>query len=78
MLIRISILVRSLQKHKKGCQRGPFLLKENCIEIANMQAIQQQKIEELTLYTIAQEKQLAAQQKRLEELEALVGELLKQ
>jgi hypothetical protein len=51
---------------------------ENGIDVAEMQAIHMQKIEELTLYTIAQEKQLAAQQKRLEELEALVGELLKQ
>jgi hypothetical protein len=51
---------------------------ENGIDVAEMQSIQQKKIEELTLYTIAQEKQLAAQQQRLEELEALVGELLKQ
>ena len=50
---------------------------ENGIDITNMQAIQQQKIEELTLYTIDQEKRIAAQQKKLEELEALVGQLLR-
>lgn len=49
---------------------------ENGLDLANMQAIQQQKIEELTLYTIDQEKRIAAQQKKLEELEALIGELL--
>jgi len=51
---------------------------ENGRDVANMQAIQQQKIEELTLYTIDQEKRIAAQQKRLEELEALIGQLIKQ
>ncbi len=51
---------------------------ENGIDVANMQAIQQQKIEELTLYTIDQEKRIAAQQKRLEELEALIGQIIKQ
>jgi len=50
---------------------------ENGIDVANMQAIQQQKIEELTLYTIDQEKRIAAQQKKLEELEALISELIK-
>jgi hypothetical protein len=50
---------------------------ENGLDVASMQAIQQQKIEELTLYTIDQEKRIAAQQKRLEDLEALIGNLLK-
>ncbi len=34
---------------------------QNGLDVANMQAIQQQKIEELTLYTIDQEKRIAAQ-----------------
>ena len=50
---------------------------ENGLDVANMQAIQQLKIEELTLYTIDQEKRITAQKKRLEELEALIDKLIK-
>jgi hypothetical protein len=50
---------------------------ENGLDLGEMQAIQQQKIEELTLYTIDQEKRIAAQQKRLEELEALIDQITK-
>ncbi len=41
---------------------------ENGIDLANMQAIQQQKIEELTLYIIAQQKQMDAMMKAIEAL----------
>jgi hypothetical protein len=49
----------------------------NGLDLGEMQAIQQQKIEELTLYIIDQEKRIAAQQKKLEELEALIDQLIK-
>lgn len=45
---------------------------ENGIDVADMQALQQQKIEELTLYTIDQEKKIKAQEARLQKLEALL------
>jgi hypothetical protein len=42
---------------------------ENGIELAKMQAILLQKIEELTLYTIQQSKENQAQKKLIEELQ---------
>lgn len=45
------------------------------IEIGQMAKIQQEKIEELTLYAIQQQKQLDKQQKEIEELKALVLKL---
>lgn len=41
---------------------------ENGVDLGNMDAIQMVKIEELTLYTIAQQKQIDAQQKQIDEL----------
>ncbi|PKP47552.1 MAG: hypothetical protein CVT95_05545 [Bacteroidetes bacterium HGW-Bacteroidetes-12] len=50
---------------------------KNGINIAEMDAILLQKIEELTLYTIAQQKQLDEQQKLIEEQSKLVEALIK-
>ncbi len=47
-------------------------VKEEGIELGNMAKIQQEKIEELTLYIIEQNKQLEAQNKRIEKLESLL------
>ncbi len=54
------------------------------INVANMQALQQQKIEELTLYTIGQEQEIAILKAKLEEqarkqseMEAKLNSLLK-
>ncbi len=61
-------------KHLPDVPSETEILK-NGIDVGNMQAIHMQKIEELTLYTIAQEKQLAAQQeainKQQQEMEQL-------
>ncbi|MFL9844173.1 hypothetical protein [Flavobacterium rhizosphaerae] len=50
-------------------------VKENGIEVGEMAKIQQEKIEELTLYTIAQNKQLEAQQKQLDAQQKEIEEL---
>ncbi|MFK7945982.1 MAG: hypothetical protein AB8G11_00210 [Saprospiraceae bacterium] len=50
-------------------------VKENGIDVAQMDEILLRKIEELTLYTIEQEKRLATQQAQLEELQKYVAEL---
>ncbi|KGO87308.1 hypothetical protein Q765_06475 [Flavobacterium rivuli WB 3.3-2 = DSM 21788] len=47
-------------------------VEEDGIEMGNMAKIQQEKIEELTLYAIAQQKQIDQQAKELQELKALV------
>lgn len=49
---------------------------ENGINIAEMDAILLQKIEELTLYTIAQQKQLDEQKKLIEEQSKLIEQLI--
>jgi hypothetical protein len=58
-------------------------VEEEGIEVGQMAKIQQEKIEELTLYAIAQDKQLSAQEKQLKEqaekiakLEKMVGQLM--
>ena len=48
---------------------------EDGIEVGEMTKIQQEKIEELTLYAIAQDKQIDAQQKMLEEQQKQIDEL---
>lgn len=50
-------------------------VEENGIEVGQMAKIQQEKIEELTLYAIAQQKQLDKQEKEIQELKALVLKL---
>ena len=52
-------------------------VKENGILLGEMDSKLLQKIEELTLYTIEQEKQLHKQSKEIEELKTLVQKLLK-
>lgn len=51
-------------------------VKENGIELGEIAKIQQEKIEELTLYTIQQQKQLEKQQQEIEELKAMVKTLV--
>ena len=51
-------------------------VKESGIELGEMAKVQQEKIEELTLYTIQQQKQLEKQQKEIEDLKALVYKLI--
>jgi len=48
---------------------------ENGQDLGNMQTLQQQKIEELTLYTIKQNEQIKEQQKKLEEQEVRLTKL---
>ncbi|MXN92145.1 hypothetical protein GR160_13000 [Flavobacterium sp. Sd200] len=50
-------------------------IEEDGIEVGEMAKIQQEKIEELTLYAIQQQKQLEKQQKEIDELKALVLKL---
>jgi hypothetical protein len=50
-------------------------VEEEGIEVGEMAKIQQEKIEELTLYLIEQDKQLAKQQNEIEELKAMVQAL---
>ncbi len=50
-------------------------VEEEGIEVGQMAKIQQEKIEELTLYLIEQDKQLAKQQSEIEELKAMVQAL---
>jgi hypothetical protein len=45
-------------------------------DVGELQKLQQQKIEELTLYTIQQDEQLKAQDARLKELEAKLNAIL--
>jgi hypothetical protein len=47
------------------------------LNLGDISRIQQEKIEELTLYVIGQDKQLKAQQKEIAELKAMVQKLLK-
>jgi hypothetical protein len=47
-------------------------VEEEGIELGNMAKIQQEKIEELTLYIIEQNKQLESQNKRIEKLESIL------
>ncbi|PHK26111.1 hypothetical protein VF13_42305 [Nostoc linckia z16] len=51
-------------------------VKADGIELGNMARIQQEKIEELTLYAIAQDKKIDQQQKEIDELKAAVKMLL--
>jgi hypothetical protein len=51
-------------------------VKEDGIELGQMANIHQEKIEELTLYVIQQNKQLEAQQKEIDELKASVKALM--
>lgn len=62
-------------KHLQGIESANDLLK-NGLDLAEMQAKQMAKIEELTLYAIEQNKQLEKQSKELEELKAQVKVLL--
>ena len=48
---------------------------ENGLGIYKMNTLLLKKVEELTLYTIAQEKQIAAQNERMEKMEALLEKL---
>lgn len=50
-------------------------VEEDGIEVGEMAKIQQEKIEELTLYAIQQQKQLYKQQKEIDELKAMVLKL---
>lgn len=51
-------------------------VEENGIELGEITKIQQEKIEELTLYTIQQEKQIKKHEKEIEELKAIVKALI--
>lgn len=51
-------------------------VEESGIELGEITKIQQEKIEELTLYTIQQQKQLEKQQQEIEELKAMVKTLV--
>ncbi|MVO10784.1 hypothetical protein GOQ30_16555 [Flavobacterium sp. TP390] len=51
-------------------------VQENGIEVGEMNRLLLEKVEELTLYTIEQQKQLDQQTKEIEELKALVKELV--
>lgn len=62
--------------HLKGIPSAKEV-KENGIFLGEMNAKFLQKIEELTLYTIQQEKALKKQSKEIENLKLLVGRLLK-
>ena len=48
------------------------------IELGDMARLQQEKIEELTLYVIQQQKELAKQQEEMEALKVLVNQLIEQ
>ncbi len=62
-------------KHLPGIESASELV-ENGLDVGEMQAKQMEKIEELTLYTIEQQKILEKQQKEIEELKAQVKALL--
>ena len=62
-------------KHLPGIESADELVK-NGLDLADMQAKQMQKIEELTLYTIEQDKKLKQQQEEIEVLKAQVKALL--
>jgi hypothetical protein len=62
-------------KHLPGIASSESLVK-NGIDVAEMQAKQMEKIEELTLYAIEQNKTLEKQNKEIEELKAQVKSLL--
>ncbi|KGO90474.1 hypothetical protein [Flavobacterium suncheonense] len=66
--------IEEVEKHIKDKGHLPNVpsaekVKEEGIELGEMAKIQQEKIEELTLYIIALNKKLEAQEKRLKELE---------
>jgi hypothetical protein len=63
-------------KHLPGIESADKLV-ENGLDLADMQAKQMQKIEELTLYVIEQDKKLKKQSEEIDKLKALVNELLK-
>jgi len=62
-------------KHLPGVESAETLVKEG-LDLGDMQAKQMGKIEELTLYTIEQQKQLDQQAKEIEELKAQLKALL--
>ncbi|MBC8884239.1 hypothetical protein H9X57_15305 [Flavobacterium piscinae] len=62
-------------KHLPGIESAQELV-ENGLDLADMQAKQMGKIEELTLYIIEQDKKLEQQSKDIEELKALVKVLM--
>lgn len=62
-------------KHLPGISSANELMKEG-LDLADMQAKQMEKIEELTLYAIEQNKQIEKQNKDIEELKAIVKTLL--
>ena len=61
---------------KPGQLPGIKEVLENGIDVANIQALQLQKIEELTLYVIEQDKKQAEQQRQIDLLKAKQEELL--
>ncbi len=64
-------------KHLPGIASANDLV-ENGLDLADMQAKQMEKIEELTLYIIEQHKNVEKQQKEIEKLKAMVKALTKQ
>ncbi len=62
-------------KHLPGIEAAETIVKEG-LDLGDMQAKQMGKIEELTLYTIEQQKQLDLQAKEIEELKVQVKRLL--
>lgn len=64
-------------KHLPGIDSAESLV-ENGLDLAEMQAKQMEKIEELTLYVIEQDKKVKQQSKEIEELKAMVKDLLEQ
>ncbi len=74
----------SLQEVEKQIQENGHLenipsaceVQENGIEVGEMNRLLLEKVEELTLYTINQQKQLDQQTKEMEELKALVNTLV--
>ena len=77
--------LKSIEKHIKEKKHLPEIasakeMEKNGVNVGNFQIQLLQKIEELTLYTIEQEKKikkLEKQQKEIDELKALVQKLLK-
>jgi len=62
-------------KHLPGVSSAENLVKEG-LDLGEMQAKQMEKIEELTLYVIEQNKQIEKQNKEIEELKVLVNALV--
>ncbi|MEO8234787.1 MAG: hypothetical protein ABI549_05180 [Flavobacterium sp.] len=73
-LTEVESFVKS-NKHLPGVSSAENLVKEG-LDLGEMQATQMQKIEELTLYAIEQNKKIENQDKEIEELKVLVKALV--